>query len=173
MARPRPAFLRWTGEVFTPEPAFVAYCSREFQAGAVYPMIVDEQRSQASQGHYFAALKEAFNNLSEENARQFPSSEHLRAWALVQSGYAHETNYVMASPEEARKLASGIRLRSPYAVISVKGNVVQVWDAESQSKAAMRKDRFEKSKQDVLDLVASMSRTTASQLNHEARRHGR
>jgi hypothetical protein len=37
----------------------------------------------------------------------------------------------------------------------------------------MKKQRFEESKRDVLDLVASMARTTQSQLNKEARHHGR
>lgn len=171
--RPRPVFLKWTGEVFQPEPSFKAYCAREYTVGEIYPMLPVEERSQASHSHYFAAVAEGFNNLSEENAKRFPDKEALRHWCLVQCGYCTETNYVLANSKEARKLAADIRRMSPYAVISIRDAVVVVWEAESQSRAAMKKEIFEKSKQDVLDMIASMSRTTRPQLEKEAKRHGR
>lgn len=171
--RPRPVFLKWTGEAFIPEPAFKNLCAAQYAVGEVYPMLPVEERSQSSHNHYFAAVAEGFNNLSEENAKRFPTSEHLRHWALVQCGYCSETNYVMANSKEARKLAAELRRKSPYSVLSIRDNVVIEWEAESQSKAAMKKDPFEKSKRDVLDLVASMARTTPAQLYKEGRRHGR
>lgn len=171
--RPRPVFLKWTGDVFAPEPSFKNYCAQQYAVGEIYPMLPVEERSQSSHNHYFAAVAEGFNNLSEENAKRFPTSEHLRHWALVQCGYCSETNYVMANSKEARKLAAELRRKSPYSVLSIRDNVVVEWEAESQSKAAMKKDPFEKSKRDVLDLVASMARTTPAQLYKEGRRHGR
>jgi hypothetical protein len=170
MARPRTVFCEWDGEVFRPRPSFMPYCNREFVVGETYPMAPVEERSRSSHDHYFAALTEAWRNLSEENAKHFPTAEHLRKWALVQCGYCTETNYVMLNQQEARKLAMGIRVRDEYAVIRVHGNVVQVWDAESQSMAAMKKDRFQLSKWEVLDLVASMARTTRGQLVRHAGR---
>ena len=86
------------------------------------------------------------------------------------------------TPSEARKLAADIRQRDPYAVIVMSeddrladrsSSVVKVFDAESQSMAAMKKERFEQSKRDVLDLVAAMARTTPAQLYKEGRRNGR
>lgn len=171
--RPRPVFLRWDGDVFTPEPSFKHYCDRTYTIGEVYPMLPVEERSMASHNHYFAALAEGFNNLSEENAKRFPTVEYLRHWVLVQCGYADHAEYAMADGKQARKLAADIRSMSQYAVISIKENVVHVWTAQSQSHAAMKKERFEQSKSDVLDLVAGMARTTQSQLNKEARHHGR
>lgn len=171
--RPRPVFLKWTGEVFQPESSFKHYCSREYIVGEVYPMLPVEERSQASHNFYFAALAEGFANLSEENAKRFPDSEALRHWALVQCGYCTETNYVLANSKEARKLAADIRRMSPYAVMKIQDNILIVWEAESQSKAAMKKDRFEDSKRDVLDMIAAMARTTPAQLYKEGRRHGR
>jgi hypothetical protein len=180
--RPRPVFLRWDGDVFVPHASFKAYCDREYVVDQVYPMLPVEERSQASHNHYFAALSEGFHNLSEENAKRFPSVDHLRAWALVQCGYCTETNYVLANSKEARKLAIDIRKRDPYAIILIHSDnrlrdssskVVKIFDAESQSMAAMKKERFEQSKRDVLDLVASMANTTRAQLNKEARHHGR
>jgi hypothetical protein len=171
--RPHPVLLRWNGDVFVPEPSFKARCGSDYEVGEVYPMLPVEERSQSSHNHYFAALAEAFHNLSEENAKHFPTIEHLRHWALIQCGFCTEANYVLSTVRIARDLARDVRKRSPYAVIRVEGNTVQVWDAESQSMAAMKKTKFEESKTAVLDLVASMARTTTSQLNKEAKRHGR
>lgn len=170
MSRPRPVFMLWDGEVFVPHASFKHYCDREFTVGEVYPMATIEERSQKSHNQFFAAVADGFENLSEENAKHFPTSEHLRKWALVQCGYCTETNYVMANSKEARKLAIDIRKRDEYAVIKVRDNVVQVFDPESQSRAAMKKERFQQSKSDVLDLVATMSRTTRPQLMKNAGR---
>jgi hypothetical protein len=168
--RPRAIFCEWDGEVFRPKPAFMAYLNREYVVGEVYPMAPEEERDMVSHGHYFAALHQGFLNLSEENAKRFPTETHLRHWALVQCGYCAHTQYVMANNKEARKLAADIRDGSPYTVIRVRENVVERWDAESQSKAAMKKERFQKSKWDVLDLVAGMARTTRAQLMKNAGR---
>lgn len=173
MRRPRPVFLRWDGDVFTPEPSFKHYCSRDYVVGEVYPMLPVEERSQASHNFYFAAVAEGFNNLTEENAKRFPTREHLRHWCLVQCGYCSETHYALANSKEARKLAADIRRMSEYAVISIRKDTLIVWEAESQSRAAMKKEMFEKSKQDVLDMIGSMARTTRPQLEKEAKRHGR
>ena len=175
-------FLGWRG--LPAESLFPAkYINREYVVGEIYPMLVPvEERSQAGHNHYSLRLAEGFNNLSEENAKRFPSVEHLRHWALVQCGYATETNFVLANSKEARKLAADIRKRDPYAVIVISkddrlndsnASVVKVFDAESQSMAAMKKEKFQASKEDVLSLVASMSRTTPAQLYKEGRRHGR
>jgi hypothetical protein len=171
--RPRPVFCQWDGEVFKPHPRFKAYCDREYVVGETYPMMPVEEQSSGSRGYYFASLKEGFLNLSEENAKRFPSVEHLRKWCLVQCGYASQADFALANSKEARKLAADIRMRDPYAVIQIRDSVVRVFTAESQSPAAMKKERFEQSKNDVLDLVSSMSRTTRSQLEREGRKHGR
>lgn len=168
--RPRAVFCRWDGDHFIPHPSFKHYCDREYVVGEVYPMIPVEERSQGSHNHYFAALKTGFDNLSEENSQRFPSVEHLRKWCLVQCGYCTETNYVLTNNKEARKLATDIRRRDDYAVIKVRDNIVVVFDPESQSMAAMKKERFEESKHDVLDLIASMARTTRPQLMKHAGR---
>lgn len=172
MTRPRPVFMKWKKAegVFVPHPSFKHYCDREFIDGEVYPMATIEERTMKTHNHYFAAVQEGFDNLSEENAKNFPTSEHLRKWCLVQCGYCTETVYVLANEKEAQNAALDLRKRDGYAVMSRRGNVLKVWDAESQSMAAMKKERFQQSKSDVLDLIASMSRTTHPQLMHNAGR---
>jgi hypothetical protein len=183
--RPRPIFCLWDGEHFVPNKTFQAYCDREFVIGEFYPLTVVEERSQASHNHYFAALAEGFNNLNEDAAKRFPTVEHLRHWALIHCGYCTESYFVAANSKEARKIAVDIRKRDPYAVIAIGkddrlkdssfsvSSLVRVFDAESQSMAAMKKERFEESKRAVLDLVASMARTTGAKLMQEGKRHGR
>jgi hypothetical protein len=171
--RPRILMLTWDGEVFRPLPSFMPYINREYEKGELYHLGPIEERSQASHNQYFAAVAEGFQNLNEESAKHFPGSEFLRKWALVQCGYCTETYYDMKNNAEALKLATTLRRHDEHLIIKVRDNVVQVFEAESQSKANMKKGIFEQSKRDVLDLIASMSRTTRSQLNNEARRHGR
>jgi len=170
--RPRTVFMLWDGKVFRPIPSFRAYCDREFVVGETYPMAPVEERSSASHNHYFAALEEGWKNLSEENAKHFPTAEHLRHWALVQTGYCHEAYYHMADDLQAHKLALDLRRRDPYAIIIVRGSIVRVFTAESQSTASMKKERFQKSKNDVLDLIAAMARTSRVQLIKHAGRTG-
>src|SRR5277367_704313 len=97
MGRPRPVFMRWdkAGRVFHPHPSFFAYCDREFEDGGVYPMETVQERSMKSHNQYFAAVKEGFDNLSEENSKQFPTPKHLRKLCLVQCGYCTESTFVL------------------------------------------------------------------------------
>lgn len=168
--RPRPVVCVWDGDVMVPLPRFKQLCDRQFVVHEEYPLQIVENRSQASHNHYFAALEEGFANLNEKDAKRFPSAEHLRSWALVQSGYSTENDTVCDSPAEARKLAATIRRYSPYAIMKVSGNVLKIFEPESQSMAAMKKERFEASKNDVLNIVSAMARTTPAELKKNAGR---
>lgn len=158
----------WDGEFMVPLHRFRALCDRQFVVGEEYALELVSNRSLASHNHFFACVAEAFNNLSEEDAKRFPTAEHLRKWALCRTGFATETSYVMDTPVDARKMAAAIRRADEFCVIVVKENVVQVFNAESQSMPAMNKERFQASKNAVLDLLASMARTTTAQLKKEA-----
>ncbi len=117
---------------------------------------------------YFAAVREGWKNLAEEFDGRFPSPEHLRAQALVDAGYCHETDYVMDSPKEARKLAMDLRRLNPYAIIRISGNVVKNFEPMSQSQRAMGRETFAASCKAVLDVVAGMSRSTPAELRKNA-----
>lgn len=168
--RPRPVVFVWTGEHMVPLPRFQQLCDRQFAVHEEYALVIMEERSQASHNHYFAALTEAWKNLAEEYAADFPTMESLRHWALVQTGYCTETSYATKDNAEAKKLAVSLRRASPYAVLQVRRDVVMHFEAESQSRPAMKKERFEASKADVLELVASMARTTPAALKKNAGR---
>lgn len=173
MRRPRSILMGWDGAVFKPLSSFLPYCNREFTVGEVYCMAPVEERSMASHNAFFAAVHEGFQNLNEESAKHFPTENHLRKWSLVQTGYCSETNYACKNAAEARKLAIDLRKRDDYLIIKLHGDVVQVFEAESQNMSNMKKEIFEKSKRDVLDLIGSMARTSRPQLMKEGRHHGR
>lgn len=160
----------WTGEHFVPLPRFMRLCDQQFCVHEEYALIPSEERSMTSHRGYFAQVKEAWKNLAEEFDGRFPTAEHLRSWALVQTGYATESTFVMDNEAEAKNLAISLRRMSPMAVLRVSGNVVQHFEAESQSVHAMKKERFEASKKAVLDLVSSMARTTPTELRRNAGR---
>lgn len=166
--RPRPIMAVWDGEVLRPLPRFRDLCNRQFAVHEEYPLQIVENRSMASHNFFFASIHEAWQNLNEDDAARFPTAEHLRSWALVQCGYCAENDIVCDNAAEARKLASTMRRYSPYAIIKVSGDVVKIFEPESQSMAAMKKERFEQSKADVLALVAGMARTTPAQLKKSA-----
>lgn len=169
--RPRAVVFVWDGEVMRPLPRFADLCDRQFAVHEEYPMQIVENRSLASHNHYFAAVAEAWQNLNEGDAKRFPHPEALRAWALVQCGYATQADYACETARDARTLATALRRMSPLAIIQIRGNVVRHFEAESQSMAAMKRDRFEQSKADVLALVAGMARTTPAELKKNAGKH--
>lgn len=155
-ARIRPVVFVWSGNYMVPLPRFKQQCDEQFVVHEEYPLTILEARSRASHNHYFATIEAAFDNLPEKIAAQYPNSEALRAKSLIECGYCDEKNFVCDSPGHARYLAMNLRTRSPYAVIRVSGNVVKVYDAHSQSAAAMQGPIFEKSKADVLDYLSGL-----------------
>lgn len=141
---------------------------RQYVVGEVYLLAVTEERSWASHGHYFAALNEAWKNLPEELADQYPTVEHMRKRALIKVGYRDERSIVCASKAEAHRVAAFIRPLDGYAFVIVCENVVIHLTAKSQSSRAMGKKDFEESKRAVLDIVARMVKVTTEQLEKNA-----
>ncbi len=166
-----PIRYAWNGSVMTPHASWLRMARRQFENGHDYDLQVYEARTAASHRHYFAAVNEAFKNLPENVSARFPSPEHLRKWALVQTGYHEERHIACDSERQARAVGALCRSLDEYAVISIGGNVVQVWTAKSQRVSKMDRKTFEESKKAVLDLIASMIGTTAEALYENAGRN--
>lgn len=166
--RERPIAVVWTGQHFVPLPRFQRLCDQQFEVNQEVAIIRSEERNMSRHRGYFASIREAWKNLAEEYDGRFPSPEALRAFALVEAGYCVETDYVMDNPKEARKLAMDIRRMSPFSIIKLSGNVVKHFEPESQAVPAMKREVFEASCKAVLEIVASMSRSTPAQLRKNA-----
>lgn len=161
---------QWDGDSFVPLPRLLAHCTEEYVVGQFYRLDIVTERSQRSHSHYFAALHDAWLNLPDEKALDFPTDQHLRKHALILTGYRNERKLVASSPEEARKIAAFIKPRDEYAIVSVAGNIVIEWTAQSQSRKAMGGPTFQKSKDDVLEFVADLIGVSADTLSANAAR---
>ena len=128
-----------------------------------YPL--DEGRSRESHNHYFARLQRAFDQLPEAfvRAHKIIDKHDMRAWALTEAGHVKRDVHLKASRKEADAFAEGLtatkRMREqwpPRTVISVKGAVVIIQTPKSQKEDFMNGKQFNKSKQDVLEVLANV-----------------
>lgn len=127
-----------------------------------------QERSQKSHAHYFAVITEAWRSLPEALADEFPSAEHLRKRALIDAGYCAETRMAFRTNAEAIAAAAFIGTLDGYAHCAVVDRVVVVRRAESQSMKAMKKERFQKSKDDALAVIATLLHTEPDQIEEAA-----
>lgn len=128
------------------------------------------QRSRESHSHFFACVKTVWDNLSDEQQKQFGSAEALRKFALIREGYSHTQTYYADTLQEATRVATFLRHGRDYAIVTVTGSLVTYNTAESQSMKAMGKKRFEASKDAVLSRLAHMIGTDADTLRANAGR---
>lgn len=169
--RIRPVVCVWTEDgTFVPLPRFRKLCDAQFDIHGEYPLIPSEERSMSQHRAYFAQVNECFKNLPHEYDGQYPSADHLRSWALVQTGYCSETDYPMDSEKAARRLAIDLRRMNPYSIIKVSGAVVKHFEPESQATRAMGKEKFEASCRAVLELLISMVGAKPAELRKNAGR---
>lgn len=168
MNAPPPVVCTWDGLVFRPVPAATRLCQRSFAVDQRYPLVVQEERSAATHAHYFACINNAWQTLPDDIGSDFPSSEHLRKWALIKAGYCDQSRTVCESAGEARQLAALVRKLDGYAVITVMDRVVAVYTAHSQSLRAMGKKAFAESKEAVFRVIAELLDADPAQIGRAA-----
>lgn len=161
----RPVPFQWNGEAMQPTRGFAALADKQFVIGEVYTLEAsDPTRSMASHRHYFSAVYDAWLNLPELDAERFPTSDHLRKYALIRAGYCDSREIVCSSKAEALRLGAFVKPMDPYALVAISGSVVRVYTAKSQSLKAMGKRVFQESKDAVLAVVAGMIEVSKEQL---------
>ena len=155
----------WTGEAFVPRPGFHAKRANEaFGAGEMVVMNVENERSMRSHRHYFASIKDAWDNLPERYAlTQWAASPvHLRKYALIRTGHYNSTSYPCATQAEAQRWAANMRPIDEFGVVTARDAVVTRYEAKSQSVKAMGPKEFQKSKTDVLEWLDVLLRGEAA-----------
>lgn len=166
---PRRFRFMWRDGAFVPDGnSLTAYCHDTFGEGEVVTFERHEERSIASHNHYFACIQTAFDNLPEADER-FPTTDALRKWALIRSGYCTKTEIVLDTPEQAATVAS-FTGNAEGVIIVVKENVVVKYTAKSQAIDAMGKEEFQRSKVDVLDTIAELIAVTRKRLESNSGR---
>lgn len=165
-----PVEFAWTGDAMQPLGRFRGLCDRQFVIGESYILTEIEERSSKSHAHYFACVKDGWSNLPEHLADRFPSSDHLRKWALIKAGFRDEVTFTASSKAEAVRIAAFLRPVDDTSVVRVKDGVVIRWTAKSQSMRAMGKDDFQRSKDAVLAVIDDLIGTAPGTLSREAGR---
>jgi hypothetical protein len=151
----RPISLQYEGEgIFKPwNDYFSRLADDQFVIGEQYKLIEHRDRSDVSHNHYFASIKNGFDNLHDSMLGEYPTVEHLRKKALIRTGYRDERSIVCASKAEAERIAAFIRPIDDYCVVVPLNCVVHVMTAKSQSMKAMGAAEFQKSKEAVLNFI--------------------
>lgn len=154
MTPDRPQGFTWDGDAMVPRSpklADKAYC-----VGETYLLVPHEERSSAAHNHEFAWLKDAWLNLPENLADQFPTQEHLRKRALIDAGFYNETIVDAGSNAAAIRVAAAFRQIDDFSLVIVRGVHVIRRSAKSQSRRSMNKQEFQASKEAILEVVSNM-----------------
>lgn len=120
-----------------------------FEDGQTYLLEAREERSRKEHKRFFAWVAEAWESLPAGPEQYLKSAEHLRKWALCKSGYCDTDLIVCDSDADAMRLAAYARRKDDFAVTELRGNVVQIFTAKSQSEKAMGKVVFRQSVESV------------------------
>lgn len=166
-----PLPFRWDGEALVPlNQHWAKRADAAYTIGETYTLVPHEERSANSHRHYFASVREAWEQLPEDVSRHFPTPEHLRKHALIQTGFRDERSIVCASKSEARRVAAFVSPMDDYAAVVIHEAMVVVMTAKSQNLKAMDRRTFADSKDKVLALLDEMVGVSAGMLSHEAGR---
>lgn len=142
-----PIRVRWDDDVFVPLGRFKGELRVELTVDEVYTITEVAERNMKLHGGYFARLAESFDSLPEEWGGFFKDVEHLRKWCLIHTGYCSQENIVFDTPDDAARCATHLRkLDQEFRVVTITGNIVTIYTAESQqvrrNGKGMDKDRF-------------------------------
>lgn len=161
MADIKPVFFRWKtadvqtqdGElrrvqVMVPHKRFALLCEQQFDEGEDYALAPIDDIPSKSRAGFFADAGDCYASLPEKDKR-FPSFEHFRKMALIQAGWCFHQHYVMSTPDDAKKIYREAR-RDTYAILKIKGNVVDIWTAKSISGGGLRGKAWQEVKEAAL-----------------------
>lgn len=156
----------WDGDAMVPRSPRLA--DQAYAVDEVYVLVPHEDRSTAGHNHQFAWLKEAWTNLPENLADNFPTPEHLRKRALIEAGWYDETIVDAGSNVAALRVAAAFRQIDDFALVIVRGVHVIRRTAKSQSRRSMNKQEFQASKQAIIEIISSMIGVKPAALANQA-----
>lgn len=149
-----PLTCDWDGEVF--RPIHPRRADNYLTVGERYSLVQYEDRSAATHNHQFAWLYDAWQNLPEDIADQYPTPEHLRKRALIDAGFYDETIIDAGTNAAAIRVAAAVRAIDTFALVFVRKCFVIRRTAKSQSRRAMKKDEFQASKTAIMEVIDAL-----------------
>jgi len=162
MTRPIPCIFM--GDHWAIRPAFQKAAREIYGRGEVVTLAPVEERSMVSHAHEFAWLKDAWMNLPEQYAGQFPTPDHLRKRALIDAGFYDEQIIDVGTQAACLRVARAIGAREEFSVVVVKAPFVIIRTAKSQARGKMDRAEFQASKTAIMETVAAMIGVTAEDL---------
>jgi hypothetical protein len=157
-------YCMYDGESLIPcGPVWAKRADKQLVVGERYRVQTVEERSAATHNHEFAWLHEAWLNLPEKIADLYPSVEHLRKRALIDAGY-YDEDIIDAGTNAAALRVAAFARKDNFALVIVRGPLVAVRTAKSQSRRHMDRKTFQASKSAVMEVVASLLGTTTEAL---------
>jgi len=141
---------------------------RDFVVGQVYRLAIEEERSDASHRHEFAEIRSIWENLPEKWAEHFPTAEHLRKRALIETGWHTEQLIDVGTNAGALRVASYVRGAEEFAHVVVRGGYVVIRRPKSQSRRAMPRDEFQASKTAILEWCSALIGVTPEEVRKSA-----
>ena len=152
-----------------PTDRFTARADELFVDGAVYWVNVEAERTEKSHRHEFAWLKEAWKQIPERLAAEYPTTEHLRKRALIEGGFYDEQVIDAGSEAAALRVMQAVRSfpGECFSMVFIRGRYVFVRRAKSQSKAAMGAADFQRSKTAILEIVSDLIGVTPQTLQRQ------
>ncbi len=153
-----PVAMRWRDGALVPVNAEQAKRAAQWNDGEIHVVDEWEPRDWNSHRHFFAQLKDMWASLPDRlTEATFRTPEHLRKKALIATGWSTRIDIVCETDAHALAAMASLQMIDEYAIVKVKGNVVIVWRAKSQSEIGMPdRKNFQRSKWDVLNWVADL-----------------
>jgi hypothetical protein len=161
----------WDGEAMIPDAKFKKLAERQFIKGERYVLEAHDQVSHKERAHYHATIAEAHSNLEGDVLERYPTPEHLRKWALVKAGWRTVQHQSFDTEARANWVATMIRSKDAFAVVTVQGKLVTVYTPRSQrvGPGCMTREEWQQSKRDVLDIVSGTIGVSRKALEKEGR----
>lgn len=144
--------------------------------GQVVHVDLDPERSGKSHRHQFAFVNTAWDNLPEhlKDAPFAATPETLRKHALIVTGFCDTSMVAVGCPRRAERVAAAMAATaqrlSGYAIAQTDGPVVYCHTPQSQNVKAMGGERFQASKQAILEWMADLIGVEPDQLAAKKRK---
>ena len=168
MSSVKPFLFKWSGFGMVPLAGQHLRCAERFVVNGRYGFVIFDGRSEENHSHYFAVIRDYWNNWPESYEIELSSEKQLRRHALIRTGHYDQHIMALASKEDAERYIERMTEREGYAEFSLNESVVVARFAKTQRKNFQSNADFKKAKQDVLDFMASVTGIPVEQMKREA-----
>lgn len=159
----------WQGDAMTPaDQRSRQLADQHLVVGESYRLTPHENRTGRSHNHFFACVHEAWQTMPDDMLDRFPSSEHLRKYALIKSGHCDMRTLVAASKAEAQRIAAFMAPMDGFALVVASEATVTIYTAKSMSKRAMGAKGFQNAKDDVFRVIGELIGADPAELGRAA-----